>query len=120
MDNESRTGQNHTYHFHAIDFSHLHFNPSAAGWKASSWGTSNIFPESSMSSFSSLERRGIADIVGEPVMVWARRDEVAVHRPVVVFAEGEATGGVVVAALGKRESNARLHSSASSVTRRMD
>ena len=60
------------------------------------------------------------DIGDVPVMVWARGDEITVYRPVVVFAEGEAMGGVVVAALEKRESNARLHSSASSVTRRMD
>lgn len=30
-------------------------------------------------------------------------DDVAVHGPVVVFAEGEAVGGVVVAGLGKRD-----------------
>ena len=31
-----------------------------------------------------------------PVVVRARGDEVAVHRPVVVFAEGQAVGRVVV------------------------
>ena len=36
------------------------------------------------------------------------------------FCRGRGLGGVVGAALGKRESNARMHSSASSVTRRMD
>ena len=35
-------------------------------------------------------------------MIRARGDEVAVHSPVVVLAEGEAVGGVVVAGLGKR------------------
>ena len=34
-------------------------------------------------------------------MIRAGGDEVAFHRPVVVFAEGEAVGGVVVAACGK-------------------
>ena len=36
-----------------------------------------------------------------PVVIRAGGDEVAVHRPVVVFAEGETVGGVVVAACGK-------------------
>ena len=36
-------------------------------------------------------------------MVGARSDEISVHRPVVVLAEGEAVGGVVVLALGKRD-----------------
>ena len=34
--------------------------------------------------------------------VGPRGDDVAIHGPVVVFAEGKAVGGVVVARLGKR------------------
>ena len=51
-------------------------------------GRSKDFPDRLMSSFSPLERRGIADLGDVPVMVWARCAEMAVHRPVVVFAEG--------------------------------
>ncbi len=36
-------------------------------------------------------------------MIRARRDEIAIHGPVVVLAKGEAVGGVVVLALGKRD-----------------
>ena len=38
-----------------------------------------------------------------PVVIGSWGDEVAIHRPVVVFAEGEAVAGVVVLALGKRD-----------------
>ena len=34
-------------------------------------------------------------------MVGAKGDEIPIHRPVVVFAEGEAVGGVVVAGYGE-------------------
>ncbi len=36
-------------------------------------------------------------------MIRARRDEIAIHGPVVVFAKGEAVGGMVIPALGKRD-----------------
>jgi hypothetical protein len=55
---------------------------------------------------------GVEDFGDVPLVIRAGGDEVAVDRPVVVFAEGETVGGVVVAAFGKRESNARLYSSA--------
>ena len=44
---------------------------------------------------------GVEDFGDVPVVIRARGDEVSVHRPVVVFAEGETVGGVVVAAFGK-------------------
>ena len=44
---------------------------------------------------------GVEDFGDVPVVIQAGGDEVAVHRPVVVFAEGETVGGVVVAAFGK-------------------
>ena len=37
------------------------------------------------------------------MVINTRRDEVAVHGPVVVFAEGEAVGGVVVVGCGERD-----------------
>ena len=43
----------------------------------------------------------IEDLGDVPAMVGARGDDVAIHRPVVVLAEGEAVGGVVVAGFGK-------------------
>ena len=36
-------------------------------------------------------------------MIRSRSDEISIHGPVVVFAKGEAVGGVVVLALGKRD-----------------
>ena len=36
-----------------------------------------------------------------PVVVGGRGDEIAIHGPVVVFAEGEAVGGVIVAGVGE-------------------
>ncbi len=44
---------------------------------------------------------GIEDFGDMPVMIRARSDEVAVHGPVVIFAQGKAVGGVVVLALGE-------------------
>lgn len=44
---------------------------------------------------------GIEDFGNAPVMVGARGDEVPVHGPVVVLAEGEAVGGMIVAGFGE-------------------
>jgi hypothetical protein len=44
---------------------------------------------------------GIEDLGDAPVMVGARGDEVPIHRPVVILAEGEAIGGVVVVGFGE-------------------
>ena len=44
---------------------------------------------------------GVDEFRDDPVQVGAGGDEVAIHGPVVVFAEGEAVGRVVVAALGE-------------------
>ena len=46
---------------------------------------------------------GIEDFRDLPVVVGCGSDEVAVHGPVVVFAEGEAVGGVVVVELVPRK-----------------
>ena len=35
-------------------------------------------------------------------MIWARSDEIPIHRPLVVLAKGETVGGVVVLAFRKR------------------
>lgn len=38
-----------------------------------------------------------------PVVVGGRSNQIAIHRPVVVFAKREAVGGVIVLADGKRD-----------------
>ncbi len=43
---------------------------------------------------------GVDEFGDVPVEIRAGGDDVAVHGPVVVFAEGEAVGGVVVAGFG--------------------
>jgi hypothetical protein len=42
----------------------------------------------------------------------ARRDEIPIHGPMVVLAKGEAVGGVVVLALGKRDEGVRTRAEA--------
>jgi hypothetical protein len=44
---------------------------------------------------------GVDELGDLPVEVGGGGDEVAIHGPVVVLAEGEAVGGVVVAGLGE-------------------
>lgn len=43
----------------------------------------------------------VEDFGNVPVMVGARGDEIPIHRPVVIFAESKAVGGVVVAGFGE-------------------
>ena len=50
----------------------------------------------------SIGTAGIEDLGNVPVVIGARSDEIPVHRPVVVLAECEAIGGVVVLVFGKR------------------
>ena len=47
---------------------------------------------------------GVDELGDMPVEVGAGGEDVAVHGPVVVFAEGEAVGGVVVAGFGREGS----------------
>ena len=44
---------------------------------------------------------GVENVRNPPMMVGAWGYQVAVHGPVVVFAKGEAIGGVVVATVGE-------------------
>ena len=46
---------------------------------------------------------GVDEAGDVPVEIRAGGDDVAIHGPVVVFAKGEAVGGVVVLALRKRD-----------------
>jgi hypothetical protein len=48
-----------------------------------------------------IRAAGIENLGNMPMVVWCGSDEVAVHCPMVVFAEGQAVGGVVVVAISE-------------------